>query len=571
MKLVAFRATRHLNDTSMMNRKTLWLLCSLWLLLSCGKDNEDPTPAPTPPPPSFSFSALKVDGSFSGFNYQNVRPKPSISLSFSAPLNPNSVPVSISLKDKNGAEASFTTSFQNGDSTIVIQPTLNYLTRYALTVNTTLKSKSGGQLQSPITVSLLTHIDSSDKFPGLSDEELLTMVQRQTFAYFWDFGHPVSGLARERNNSGGVVTTGGSGFGIMAMVAAINRNFITRAQGLERMQKIVSFLKSKAQTFKGAFPHWLNGSTGVVQPFSQKDNGADLVETSYLMMGLLTARQYFNGSDAAETVLRDDINSLWRAVEWSWFRRDNGNVLYWHWSPNYGWEMNMPIRGWNESLITYVLAASSPTYAIPKSVYDNGWASNGGMKNGATYYGQTLPLGQPYGGPLFFAHYSFLGINPKDLTDAYANYWSQNRNHTLINYNYSVANPKNYYGYSSSSWGLTASDDINGYKVHSPTDDNSVISPTAALSSFPYTPEESMRALKFFYYKLGDKLWGQYGFYDAFSLHEPWFATSTLAIDQGPIIVMIENYRSGLLWNLFTSAPEVKAGMKGLGFAAPYL
>jgi hypothetical protein len=571
MKLVAFRSTLPVNDTSIMSRKALWLLCSLWLLVSCGKDNEDPGPGPTPPPPSFSFSALKVDGNFSGFTYQNVRTKPSLTFSFSAPLNANSVPGSVSLKDKSGNEVSYTTTFQNGDSTVVLQPTLNFLTHYDVTVNTSLKSKSGGQLQSPITVSLLTHIDSSDKFPMLSDDELLTLVQRQTFTYFWDFGHPVSGLARERNTSGDVVTSGGSGFGIMAMVAAINRNFITRAQGLERMQKIVSFLKTKAQTFKGAFPHWLNGATGAVQPFSQKDNGADLVETSYLMMGLLTARQYFNGSDAAETTLRDDINLLWRAVEWNWFRRDNGNVLYWHWSPNYGWDMNMPIKGWNECLITYVLAASSPTYGIPKSVYDNGWASNGGIKNGATYYGQNLPLGPPYGGPLFFAHYSFLGINPRDLADTYANYWTQNRSHTLINYNYSVANPKNYYGYSSSGWGLTASDDINGYKVHSPADDNSVLSPTAALSSFPYTPEESMRALKFFYYKLGDKLWGPYGFYDAFSLHEPWFANSTLAIDQGPIIVMIENYRSGLLWNLFTAAPEVKAGMKSLGFTAPYL
>lgn len=554
-----------------MRIKVLRLLCSLWVLISCGKNDDDAGQPSTPPPSSFSFSALQVDGRFSGFSYQNVRTRPSLMFSFTAPLNTNSVQASLSLKDKSGNEVSYSTTFQNGDSTVIIQPALNYLTRYTLTVNTTLKSKSGGQLQSPVTLSLLTPIDSADKFPVLSDEDLLTLVQRQTFAYFWDFGHPVSGLARERNTSGDVITTGGSGFGIMAMVAAINRNFITRAQGLERMQKIIGFLKTKAQTFRGTFPHWLNGSTGLVQPFSQKDNGADLVETSYLMMGLLTARQYFTGSDAAETALREDINILWQAVQWNFFQKDNSNVLYWHWSPNYGWEMNMPIKGWNESLITYVLAASSPTYPISRTVYDNGWASNGGMKNGTTFYGHTLPLGPPLGGPLFFAHYSFLGINPKDLSDAYANYWIQNRNHTLINYNYSVANPKNYYGYSASNWGLTASDDIDGYKAHSPTNDNGVISPTAALSSFPYTPEESMRAMKFFYYKLGDKLWGAYGFYDAFSLHEPWFASSTLAIDQGPIIVMIENYRSGLLWNLFTSTPEVKAGMKSLGFTAPYL
>jgi hypothetical protein len=308
-----------------------------------------------------------------------------------------------------------------------------------------------------------------------------------------------------------------------------------------------------------------------VIPFSQRDNGADLVETSYLMQGLLTARQYFDGVDAAETALRSDINALWNGVEWDWFRRGGENVLYWHWSPGYDWEMNHPIRGWNEALITYVLAASSPGHAVPKQVYDEGWALSGGMKNGATYFGEQLPLGPAQGGPLFFAHYSFLGINPNNLKDAYADYGAQTRAHTLINYKYCVANPKNFYGYSAQCWGLTASDDINGYMAHEPANDNGVISPTAALSSFPYTPEQSMQALHFFYYTLGDKLWKEYGFIDAFSLHHLWFANSFLAIDQGPIIIMIENHRSGLLWNLFMSCPEVKTGMRNLGFTSPYL
>jgi len=396
-------------------------------------------------------------------------------------------------------------------------------------------------------------------------------VQQQTFKYFWDFGHPISGLARERNTSGETVTSGGSGFGIMAIVTGISRNFITKAQGLARMQTIVGFLKNTAQKFHGAFPHWLNGTTGAVIPFSAKDDGADLVETSYLMQGLLTARQFFNGADAAETTLRNDINILWNGVEWSWFRQNNQNVLYWHWSPTYNWDMNFQIRGWNEALITYVLAASSPTSAIPKIVYDNGWAQNGAMKNGKTFYGYQLPLGPDYGGPLFFAHYSFLGINPTGLNDVYANYQLQTINHTKINYEYCKANPKSFYGYSAECWGLTASDIQNGYTASSPTNDVGVIAPTAALSSFPYSPTESMAALKFFYYKLGDKIWGQYGFKDAFSLHNQWFADSYLAIDQGPIIIMIENYRTGLLWNLFTTCPEVKTGMRTLGFTAPYL
>jgi hypothetical protein len=433
-------------------------------------------------------------------------------------------------------------------------------------------SCNNDKVEQPDTIKPVTFsIDSTDKFPVISDDALLTLVQKQTFKYFWDFGHPVSGLARERNTSDDVVTSGGSGFGIMTIPVAIEREFITRAQGLERMQKIVGFLKTNAKTFHGAFPHWLNGATGAVVPFSTKDDGADLVETSYLIQGLLTARQYFDGADAAETALRNDINTIWYAVEWDWFRKDNENVLYWHWSPNYNWDMNLPIKGWNECLITYALAASSPTHAIPKIVYDNGWTGNGSFINGNSYYGINLPLGSAYGGPLFFSQYSFLGLNPTDLTDKYTNYFTQNKNHTLINYNYCVTNPLKYNGYSDQCWGLTASDIPDGYNANSPTSDKGVITPTAALSSFPYTPVESMKALKFFYYKLGNKTWGEYGFYDAFSLQVPWYASSYLAIDQGPIIIMIENHRSGLLWNLFMSGPEIKTGMKSLGFQSPNL
>ena len=239
--------------------------------------------------------------------------------------------------------------------------------------------------------------------------------------------------------------------------------------------------------------------------------------------------------------------------------------------PNSDWAVNVPIRGWNESLITYVLAASSNTHAIPKAVYDSGFARNGAMRNNSSYYGYTLPLGESYGGPLFFEHYSFLGIDPNALSDTYADYQTQTLNHTKINYEYCRANPKQYFGYSDSCWGLTASDIENGYTASSPTNDVSVIAPTAAISSFPYSPAESMKALKFFYYVLGDKLWGEYGFMDAFSLQDLWFADSYLAIDEGPIIVMIENYRTALLWNLFTSCPEIKTGMTALGFSAPYL
>jgi hypothetical protein len=551
--------------------KYSWSVILLLILLGCSKEKKVTPPPVTPS--SFSFAGLKVNGvSDNSSVYKNVNTQPVIRVSFSAAVNQTSTGNSITfINTKAGRAVSFTTAYDNHDSTIVITPsTLRAITQYNLVVSTSLKSSSGGSLQTPVSVQLTTAVDTANKFPIISDNALLDLVQKQTFKYFWDFSHPTSGLARERNTSGDVVTTGGSGFGIMAIVAAINRQFITRADGLVRMQKIVGFLKT-AQTFHGAFPHWMNGATGAVVAFSIQDDGADLVETSYLMQGLLTARQYFNDTGVAETTLRNDINTLWNAVEWDWFTQNGQNTLYWHWSPNYAWSTNMQVNGWNEALITYVMAASSTTHPITKTVYDNGWAKNGAMKNGNAYYGVTLPLGPAEGGPLFFVHYSFLGINPNGLSDAYASYDVQNKAHATINYNYCIANPQNNSGYSANCWGLTASDVENGYTPSSPTNDVGVIAPTAAISSLPYTPTQSMAALRYFYYKLGDKIWGQYGFYDSFNLNDAWFANSTLAIDQGPIIDMIENYRSGVLWNLFMSCPEVKTGMKNLGFQSPNL
>ncbi len=551
--------------------KVCLVLAVLSAIYSCSKENKPPAPVPVVPS-SFSFNALKVNGVYNGLTYKGVITAPVIKISFSAVINMASVSSSITFKSNAGATITYSTAYQNNDSTVVIIPTtLQPITQYTLNVSTNLKSEGGGNLQSAIAVNLTTAIDTTNKFPVITDDQLLNLVQQQTLKYFYDFGHPVSGLTRERNTSGDVVTIGCSGFGIMALVTGVSRQFITRAQGLARMQLIVGFLKNNAQTFHGAFPHWLNGATGAVVPFSTQDDGADLVETSFLMEGLLTARQYFNAVSAAETQLRADINTLYNNVQWNWFQNGQ-NTLFWHWSPDFAWSTNQQVNGWNEALITYVLAASSTTYPITKAVYTNGWAGNGSMKNGNSYYNVLLPLGPAEGGPLFFSHYSFLGINPNGLSDAYASYDVQNKAHATINYNYCVANPIGYYGYGANCWGLTASDIANGgYNASSPTSDLGVIAPTAAIASLPYTPTQSLQALRFFYYKLGDKMWGPYGFYDAFSLDATWFATSDLAIDEGPIIDMIENYRSGLLWSLFMSCPEVKTGMKNLGFQSPNL
>jgi len=413
----------------------------------------------------------------------------------------------------------------------------------------------------------------TDRLRAPSDAQLLDAVQRQTLRYFWDFAHPVSGLARERSNVAfdyglETVTSGGSGFGIMAIVAGVERGWIPRAEAAKRLLQSVRFL-AKAGAYHGVFPHFLNGETGRTIPFSRKDDGGDIVETSFLMMGLLAARQYFDGA-GEERELRDRIDWLWSEVEWDWHTRDGRDVLYWHWSPNNGWGMNHEIRGWNECLITYVLAASSPRYAIKPEVYHRGWARGGALKNGKRYSGVELPLGPELGGPLFFAHYSFMGLDPRGLNDRYADYWQQNVAHTAINRAHCLANPKHCKGYGEACWGLTACDNYEGYNAHAPDNDLGVIAPTAALGSMPYAPEHSLEALRHFYETLGDRLWTEYGFRDSFSECRDWFANSHLAIDQGPIVVMIENHRSGLLWKLFMSCPEVQAGLKRLGFTSPH-
>jgi len=417
----------------------------------------------------------------------------------------------------------------------------------------------------------------------LSDSSLLDTVERQTFEYFWTGAEPTSGMARERihmdndypENDQNVVATGGSGFGIMAILAAIHRGFISREEGVTRLDRIVSFLE-KADRFHGAWSHWINGETGKVKPFGSKDDGGDLVETSYLLQGMLCARQFLKDGNEREKKLADKMDKLWHDVEFDWYRHDK-NVLYWHWSPDHNWEMNFPITGYNECLIAYVLGASSPTHGVPAEVYHEGWAESGAIEGGSTTYGYRLSLNhngaRQYGGPLFWAHYSYLGLDPRGLKDKYADYWQENRNQALINYTWCVENPKKYKGYGKNNWGLTASYSVDGYSAHAPGNetDLGVISPTAALASMPYTPEYSMAAMRHWYDDMKDRLWGAYGFYDAFNETDNWYPQRYLAIDQGPIVAMIENYRSGLLWKLFMSCPEVQNGLKKLGFQSPYL
>jgi hypothetical protein len=409
----------------------------------------------------------------------------------------------------------------------------------------------------------------------LPDEQMLEIVQRQTFNFFWDGAHPVSGLAPDRcttraNGADDKVAIGGSGFGIMAILVAAERGWVTREAAVDRLTRMLDLLTA-ATCYHGAYAHFVNGRTAATIPFYRKDDGGDLVETSFLCMGLLCARQYFNGDTKAEQSLRGRITWLWEEVEWDWYTQEGRRVLYWHWSPNNGWAMDHEIHGWNECLITYVLAAGAPRYPINPVVYQGGFASGNGFLNGKSYYDIELPLGMPFGGPLFFAHYSFCGLDPRGLKDKYADYWELNRRHVAINRAHCIANPYNFTGYGPDCWGLTASDDPDGYSAHAPDNDNGTISPTAALSSLPYAPREVMSTLRHFLSGHGERIWGRFGFADAFCEQRNWYADTYIAIDQGPIVVMMENQRTGLLWKLFMSVPEVQTGLRRLGFTSPHL
>ncbi|WP_010231732.1 glucoamylase family protein [Gillisia marina] len=423
----------------------------------------------------------------------------------------------------------------------------------------------------------------NEQIEKLDGEALLDTVQIQTLKYFWDYAEPKSGMARERfhpdgnypKNDAHIVTSGGSGFGLMSLVVGMERKFIPRKEAVLRLDKIADFLAG-ADRYHGAWSHWMNGETGKTQSFSNKDNGGDIVETAFLAQGFIVVREYLKNGNKQERAVASKFDELWKGIEWDWYTNDNKDVLFWHWSPTHNWEMNFPLEGYNETLITYVLAAASPTHSISAAPYHNGWARKGEIKSAKIKYDLPLILShngaQEFGGPLFWAHYSYLGLNPKGLSDQYANYWELNVNHSKIDYLYCVENPKNFEGYGENVWGLTASytkseDGSIGYSAHSPKHDRGVISPTAAISSIPYTPEESLRAMEYFFNDLNELTWGPAGFYDAFSLEgEDWVAPRYLAIDQGPQVVMIENYRSGLIWDLFMGADELKQGLDKLGF-----
>ena len=432
-----------------------------------------------------------------------------------------------------------------------------------------------------ISCSQKSQIAGDTKLPA-DESALLDSIQSRTFQYFWSGAEPNSGLARERihidghypQNDQNVITIGGSGFGLMSLIVGMERGYISKQEGEVRLTKILNFLNTVPR-FKGAYAHWYHGDKATVKAFSDKDNGGDIVETAFLAQGLIAIREYFKNGNSTQQEIAQGADKIWKEIDWNHYT--NGKkVMFWHWSPDHQFGMNHAIQGFDECLIAYILAAASPTHPIAKEVYDEGWARSGAITSNIKKF--DIPTVLKHNakpgeiGPLFWSHYSFLGLNPKGLTDQYANYWDVVENQTKINIEYADRNPSQYKGYGrDKGWGLTASYSVKGYDAHHPDNDKGVISPTAALSSFPYAPKESLSFANYLMSNHKNKVWGKYGFYDAYSETENWFPQRYLAIDQGPIVVMIENYRTQLIWNLFMNAPEIQAGLKKLAFQSPYL
>lgn len=415
----------------------------------------------------------------------------------------------------------------------------------------------------------------SAKTRPLTDDELLDMVQEACSRYYYDGAESDSGMTLESvPGDPHMVAVGASGFGIYTLVVAASRSFIPREKVAEHLLKILSFLE-RADRFHGAMPHYYNGLSGKPKLFfGPDDDGGDLVETSFLMQGLLTARQFFDKDTAQEKLIREKITKLWEAVEWDWYKQTaDSHFLYWHWSPTCGWKIHHPLIGWNETQITYLLGIASPKHPIAPEMYYSGFASleksaqeyrgNGAgkmYKNGEYYYGQRLDVGGFSGGPIFFTHYNFLGMNPHGLRDRYTDYFENSKAICEINLRYCQANPQKHQGYGESGWGLTASDGPWAYNPDEPRPegDKGKLTPTGAIASMPYLPGPAISALKDYYRKYGSFLWGEYGFRDAFSLDDNWVNDLYMGLNQGPMVVMIENYRSGLPWKLFGSNPEIK-------------
>ena len=404
--------------------------------------------------------------------------------------------------------------------------------------------------------------------PFANDDQFLEYVQQTTFDYFWYLANPDNGLVPDRSTTSSPCSIAAVGFGLTAIGIGIDHGWISRTQGVARvLTTLNTFLNGPQGTstsgtigYRGWFYHFLDMNTAVRSPSSELSS----IDTALLLAGILYVKQYFDGANPDETAIRTMADTIFSRVDWNWMAQGT-NVVSMGWFPPGSFIANNWV-GYNEAMILYLLGLGAATNPLPASAW-NRWTSG---YTWATNYGQAYV---PFA-PLFGHQYSHGWVDFRHVADAYMNshdstYFQNSRRATLAQRAYCIANPLNRVGYGSNVWGLTACDGPTGYAARGappPENDDGTIAPTAAGGSIAFAPEFSVPALRQFYTQYRLRIWTAYGFRDAFNLGAQWYAADELGIDQGPIVIMIENHRTQRVWRLFMRNEEIRRGLQRAGF-----
>lgn len=435
------------------------------------------------------------------------------------------------------------------------------------------------------------------------DDPFLDTLQVQTFAYFWDLANPVNGLVPDRAPTPSFASVAAVGFGLTAYPIGVERGYIARGEARQRVFTTLRFLWEAPQGpepagtigYRGFYYHFLDMGSGA--RFEQTE--LSTIDTALLLAGILVCREYFDGADPDETAIRELADSIYGRVDWGWAQRDPPGVSM-AWRPESGFSSH-DWRGYNEAMILYVLALGSPTHPIEPAAWDF-WVSS---YQWGEFYGQEHVGFEP----LFGHQYSHVWIDFRGIQDGYMrgrglDYFENSRRATYAQRAYAEDNPAGWRGYGGDIWGLTACDgpldgtiEIGGvqrqffsYRARGASftrvEDDGTIAPTAVGGSVPFAPEITIPALKAMRVRYGEYLFGEYGFLDAFnptlttqvSLKHGrvvpdvgWFDTDYLGIDQGPILIMMENYRSELIWELMKKNASIVRGLRRAGFSGGWL
>lgn len=388
---------------------------------------------------------------------------------------------------------------------------------------------------------------------NLSDEEFLDLLQKKAFLYFWLETDPETGLVKDKadnflDDTSTVATIAGVGFALSAYVVAAERGWLPKEKLYERTLKTLEFFKDKMENVRGFYYHFIDMKTGKRVWQSELSS----IDTALFLAGALTAGEYFRGK------IKKIAEELYRRVDWNWMLAD-GDTLAMGWYPEKGFDPNRWNR-YGEQLILYLLAIGSPTYPIPASSWDR-------IRRPIWEYEGYVTISSP---PLFTHQYSHIWIDFRNKHDKYADYFLSSRNATLANRKFCLDNKDNSITFRRGFWGLTACEGPGGYRAYGAppgyANYDGTVAPTAAAGSIVFTPKESIELLRKIYQELADKLWGKYGFSDSFNLDKNWFSQYVLAIDQGPILLMIENYRTGLIWKYFMKNKYIRKALKLTGF-----